>query len=772
MPLPAVVQPCLDRAVQRASSLVYRAGTEAAEALQKDSANRDAVRDLLRRLPSWRTRFADVLRRTIETTEPEPQAAAPQPGALSLSLVDDNEVVQNIEASRLAQQMAGRVEKQLAELNALMSSALGLQAIRPERNPLRPEVLANALRKLLGEDDPHPDWPGLWMRAMTDVFTEEVGQLYAECSGLLLKSGVQAAGYRLVNTPSGAKTATPSRPAPLREVSRPAPLDSRPAPLGAGVPSGPVPAGLAQAINAFMQFAGQALRGPFVRDFLANDTPHLRQALPSSYYERLQQELDSLQDGEDEAPYDPHTDAVLEAIAPVERPQRDIGTNSPLTRGAWGDYGAPRQRAIVRAQLKSEAREVGQAMGVDLVCQLVDQVAQDPRLLSPVREAMVALEPALGRLAVRSPRFAGDAESPARKLLEQVAQRSLRYNDQFSPDFERFYEAVRQRFNELNAQDGLQDAVPFEDALKLLQGEWHEQDAEEESRRQELLNAVQTAEKRQEEADRIAWELGQRSDLEGVPGVVQDFLYERWALVMAHARAHAKGGELDPGGYVAVITDLLWSVKRETALRDPAKAFELIPRVVGKLRAGLTAIGQPPGDDDIFFKALERLHRPVLKLRAKHRRQASDTAASVLDALPDEDLKPASAQVPKVADDIWLAPNELKACGFGDTEHAYHKPKQPDLSAAEADNLLARLEAGSWIDLYSRQHWHRAQLDWVNAKGTLFMFVSHGGRPHSMTRRSLQRLLCSRMVRPVAAHQVVQHAIDTLAQPRRQPLAA
>jgi hypothetical protein len=44
-------------------------------------------------------------------------------------------------------------------------------------------------------------------------------------------------------------------------------------------------------------------------------------------------------------------------------------------------------------------------MGLEVVRKLVDQVAQDPRLLAPVREAMVALEPALARLALVAPRF-------------------------------------------------------------------------------------------------------------------------------------------------------------------------------------------------------------------------------------------------------------------------------------------------------------------------------------------------------------------------------
>ncbi|MEO7641156.1 MAG: hypothetical protein ABIU07_07070, partial [Ramlibacter sp.] len=68
---------------------------------------------------------------------------------------------------------------------------------------------------------------------------------------------------------------------------------------------------------------------------------------------------------------------------------------------------------------------------------------------------------------------------------------------------------------------------------------------------------------------------------------------------------------------------------------------------------------------------------------------------------------------------------------------------------------------------------------WASTKGTLFMFTSHGGQPHSMTRRSCERLLRERLLRPVEMHGVVAHAIDALHQEKKsspnslpQPLAA
>ena len=77
-------------------------------------------------------------------------------------------------------------------------------------------------------------------------------------------------------------------------------------------------------------------------------------------------------------------------------------------------------------------------LGLEVVRKLVNEVARDPRLLVPVRGAIVALEPSLLRLAMMDPRFFSDEAHPGRRLMERVAQRSFKYNDEFSSEFKGF----------------------------------------------------------------------------------------------------------------------------------------------------------------------------------------------------------------------------------------------------------------------------------------------------------------------------------------------
>jgi hypothetical protein len=524
-----------------------------------------------------------------------------------------------------------------------------------------------------------------------------------------------------------------------------------------------------------------------IHEFLHGGTPEGDAALAPAFYARVSTDVARLEAQQDEPPpaQDPASLQRYAHTPVVDRPLRGVSTETTLDSDVWGEYAASRRRALVRARLKQKARDVAQVIGLEVVRKLVNQVAQDPRLLTPVREAIVALEPSLLRMAMIDPRFFSDEQHAGRRLVERVAERSLKFNDEFSSQFGEFRSAVADCFNSLNAVPAseVEDAAPFQSALAKLETDWAQQDEQEAAQRATVLNAVKFAEQRQAEADQIAWELGQRSDIQDAPTLVQDFLYGPWSLVMAHARLTDPGKRIDPGGYGTVVTDLLWSVKRQMTLREPARLIEMLPGLLERLRSGLAALGQSPQESEPFFIALEKLHRPVLKLRARKRRVDSDFAPLEPEhGFEDTEAPPPPPAVPQQGP--WMGPRELDAAGFQDTVpsgHAELREADGGFGTPQADSpgepapndinaVIDAFREGCWVDLSARRRWLRAQLVWASGKGTLFMFVSHGGQPHSMTRRTCERLLRERLLRPVDMGSAVSHAIEAIAQ-EREPQA-
>jgi hypothetical protein len=809
---------CIDEAV-RASSRLIAISLDEAVAAMAEAENRgtkaserhelaDAARELLKCRAAWTERYPGSLRAALQGAPLHATAAARGSGERlqDLTLVADGQVDQEIESSRLSQALQTVVAQPLADLDRLVSSLLGLPAVRPEQNPLRPEVFARVLRAVMADAAQQPGWPALWTRYMAAGLARELDQLYRRLVEMLTKADVHAAGYRVL--PIRSRTGAPvsrvaQEPGPWSPSDRsgqgPAGSGGSPSASGGSPPSHSATLFGQQSDRPTRIGSGWAdltshPRGEaLIQDFLFHGGSHATAALAPAYYARVETDLARLEAApDDEVPaFDAAMAERYSRLPAVDRPLRSVSTDTTLDRQQWGDYAASRQRSLVRTRLKKQARHADQVLGLEVVRKLVNQVAVDPRLLAPVRESIVALEPSLLRLAMVDPRFFSEEEHPGRRLLERVADRSLKFNDEFSTEFKDFSASVAATFNSLNAlpESEVSDASPFESALAELEASWTACDKAEEAQRTAVLDGVRFAEERQATADRIAWELSRRTDLENVPEVVQDFVYGPWALVMAHARMTAGDRQIDPGGHGSVVTDLLWSVKQDVTLRDPARLIDMVPGLLQRLRTGLGALGHSAQEADSFFQTLEQMHRPVLRLRARKRREDSDHAPLE----PETDTArppPAARQAPKPVHSPWMGRRELDAAGFQDTlptghgELAYadgrsiaaaddpSPPQRAELTAAEVDALVAAQREGCWVDLYSKRRWLRAQLVWASTKGTLFMFVSHGGQPHSMTRRSCERLLRERLLRPVEMHGAVSHAIDVLAQARDEPDAS
>jgi hypothetical protein len=237
-----------------------------------------------------------------------------------------------------------------------------------------------------------------------------------------------------------------------------------------------------------------------------------------------------------------------------------------------------------------------------------------------------------------------------------------------------------------------------------------------------------------------------------------------------------------------VITDLLWSVKPEVTLKQPAQLFQRVPSLLAKLRAGLASIGQDPAESEPFFQALMKLHHPVLKLRrARSRQDARESGMSPLLPVNRPEVAEANFVTEKPEGLPWMSQRELDAAGFQETlptdmaeltETPRSQPSRLESSrddsnapnraeqaavGVDPDEILADLREGRWVDLYSKRRWLRAQLVWASSKGTLFMFVSHGGQPHSMTQRICRRLIEERFLRLVRTGDVVEKALQSLA---------
>ena len=424
-------------------------------------------------------------------------------------------------------------------------------------------------------------------------------------------------------------------------------------------------------------------------------------------------------------------------------------------------------------------QRLGHQLGKEVVRLMFDNLAQDPRLLAPLKPQLRAMERAVRRLAREDSRFFSDRTHPARQLLDLITQRSLAFTAETDEGWPRFMATVQHAVQWLTGK--VVDADVVGELIDHLQAEWDRQDRVSLARAAEAARALEHAERRHLLAQELSTEFEGLMEGLDVPEFVRDFLRGAWPQVVAQARLTSLDDAVDPHGYRAVVDDLIWSVQKRTARRGrTARLAKMIPGLIARLREGLDRSGYPAGLTQRFFDGLGALHAASLQAgRDAAAQAAAQAAADAAEAAPSQFADSLHSVEP------WVAGREAQESGWvgGDSvmpalssmledpaapSFAHTAPAPADeaeRSAAAAAQLGAGLlPTGTWVELLVDGRWLRVQLTWASPQATLFMFTSPAGTAHSMSRRTLDRLRALGQIRVVAGRHVVDEALDQVAQ--------
>jgi hypothetical protein len=758
-----------------------RAALQVRETVTRDVQARNALADSAKQLRQWESELCKRYPKALSEAFSNPQGANKTKGTSpaqlqfdELELMDDVQVQTSVTLARTQQVAMLTAEASLAELNTLICSTLGLSAVQPERNPLRPESYVRALREVI-EQTNLPEATQLdWLSAMTVHLGEELRDLYVQLSSKLCDEGVVAAGYAISQAP----VAPGAAHSVAQDVQHPAKVQD-----AGGVPPPQRSASLqtsSHMVPAVHQQRREAslltldkLRRLLVGEFDAPVAVSPRDAFAQHFVREFEAGRSVV-----EVPspaFAATVPAALEALQEmkqvddmVQRLEQRLAVAPGPTVGTVVD--------VVREALRRQAKNTAQSLSLEVVSLMVDNIAIDRRLLEPVQQLVRNLEPALLRLALVDPRFFTDKRHPARALMQEITHRSMGYADANTTGFAGFLQGLSLALAPLQNAT-IESAEPFEQVLAKLQASWTRATHDSELARRAAVAALRHAEQRNLLAGKIAREIDAHPDTSQVPGVVMNFLCGPWSQVIAEA--HLTGGADDVGAekYKALVPDLLWSTHPALVRKNYAKLTRLVPPLLATLREGLETIHYPSSRTSEFLEALLGLHQLAFR-----------TAQKPADAIPEpepapEPLPPASARVLPMEDgDPWVAPQEASVSNlmeFTDDAPARDEPVASMLETAAADQVsgdgateppvdravdVQNLPLGSWLELLVNGAWERRQLTWASPHGTLFLFTSASGSPQSMTRRSLDKLVGIGNLRVVSGRTLVDGALNAVAQ--------
>jgi len=668
-----------------------------------------------------------------------------------LSLMDESEMQAQVELSKAQQSALHATDAVLAELNTLVSAAQGLRSVQPERNPLRPESYIRALQQVVGETGVSAEVRQLWMQHMRDLMGKLLAEEYKKTSQSLRDHGVQPVGYAVAGTPSGVSRGAggpgtgyggsgyggpgtgygsgysgygPSMNAPMGDYGN----------TGYGRGMGPGTGWSGESQQGSLDAAEEALLTVgILRQMLAGGDPFAPQVYGAVPAQAVVMPVDpragaasaqsSLAGG-----YYP-SGAAAEAVEDMAQLERLVGRlagggavshpgSLPVPLAGWRRPGvAP----VVYATMPMEAATQSTAMAVEVVGRMMANIAQDARLLAPVQQAVKSLEPALKQLVHHDGRFFTDSNHPARRLLDELTQRSLAFTAETEPGFSGFMRLVTEAVGHLSAHE-VKDAGPFDTVLKALQSAWDTQEQRVKAQQEAEQKAKLQAEQRELLAEKVAADIRKLPDVERVPTDVLDFAAGPWAdvVALAHVMRSDDSQDDDPSGYLALVPVLLWTAQPDLTRQETDRLNEAIPGLLAKLRKGLKTINYPPLQTSAFLQRLVALHQAAFEK---------------------------SAAPPTAESEAVTAAPELSES----SEASVSAPQDSAQAPLDAPDPYADFVIGAWVELVTNGRVVRTQLTWASPHRTLFLFTAPDASTQSMTRRMRDKLAAEGSLRVVPA---------------------
>lgn len=776
-----------------AAGLVLRAREKASLDLRERDAFAASAQRLQREEVQLRAQYPKSLLEAFSNPEQFQRSmhlAAPSLDFDQLELMDELQVEESVAIARVQQSALLATDASLAELNTLMCSALGLETVCPERNPLRPQVYINALKDALDRVQAPESMRLDWFVSMGAALGKELSERYLHVSAQLRSHGVASVGYAVLQTPgSGGVTVTASNDVePSKSVSTTSHRRSDGLGVRVGESQSVPVVDRRGTISASSGYQGRAIAPMAAGDDALLTLDKLRKLLTGelnqfhcsekveAFADQFFREFESGSVPVEVQPteFDATVPAALDALKEMQ--QLDHVVHRLEQRKAMR-HGRPASvipaDSAVHVALQGQVKDVAQALSVEVVKLMVENIARDRRLLEPVQQVIRELEPALARLSLVDRRMFTNKQHPARVLVHEVAHNSMAYASTPATGFAEFLAGVQKALNPL-MHGTIENAEPFERALGSLRDGWKITAKINTRDRARAVKILEHAEQRNVLAEKIARQIAAHRDASEVPALVVDFLCGPWAQVVAQARIVSGVGSVVADRYQALVAALFWSTHPQLTQNNIPKLTRLVPPLLATLREGLETIHYSPVKASAFIESLMGLHQQVFQSHQKPR----EAVVQALDV-----IEKGGRSVLIEEGNPWVAPDEARASNFMDLPaqsedadalpHAAGVPETEAVATSNADTqaFLAHagsdvnvLSVGSWVELRVGGEWVRTQLTWASPHGSLFLFTSALGATQSMTRRSRDKLVASGNLRVISGQPVVDGALDAVAQ--------
>ncbi|MFO1293866.1 MAG: DUF1631 family protein [Rubrivivax sp.] len=770
-------------AVERTIESLGLAALAATNVFQRDGLL-GAQFELNRKSAVFALTFNDAFDERV-TRELGPRGGAPAPARPAawdaLTLVEDREVELQISAERFGLETTHKCEWELRELDAYVGALLDAPAGEPVRNPLRPEVVGDAMIRAVDAVSERPEVRKVLGAEIGRSLADALPAAYGEIVADLRNAGVQ--------------------PLSLAVRQRAARADA---------------SGVATDFDTLgrpLDPPGTAARPERASSFGGWSTSRMGRGAPpaSGYGPGVRGGAARGGGGTPIGSVDPALMSLMRRLADLEGRASggDLYAEPDAVSGAL-----PNLIQVHRDELRRASKSGLDHLVIDVIGTLFDQILADPKIPPQLARQIARLQVPVLRAALGDPGFFASRRHPVRRFVNRIASLGAAFDDIGDESARAFVAKVHALVQEVVEGD-FDHIEIYERKLEEL-----EAFAAELARREVAAEGAQTAELLAQKEDelRLRALYAQRlaGDLAGVsaPEFVREFIGRVWSQVLLRA-AQQDGAEGELARRMRHAgRELFLSVQPKPTPAHRKAFLAELPKLMHELTEGMNLVGWPEAERRAFFGRLMPAHAEALKAAAVRQLDLNLMARQVegaLDrALPSRaDLE--RAALPVLTDEIapprfspeegarvglleeaavdWQAPvaadparqaeeAEIQRAAApaageggarsGDAPASDALPLVGDIAtAASGPELAAEVQIGFAYQMHLEGAWHKVRLAHVSPGRTFFVFT-HGQRHKrtvSLTQRMLVRLCESGRLRAYESAQLLERAT---ARARRQ----
>jgi len=374
----------------------------------------DAYNNVRAQRPEIEQRFKKTFRSLLDdsiSNKPRGITAAEDASWSELSLVDTNQIEEDVQVRQLCDKIKASVEWELRDLNVRMSYLLGRDDAQEEDNPLRPELFCRAVGKVCAELESDHQVRLAVLRSFENALSQNLGTVYHDLNTRLISHRV----LPKVRHHAGMRRTSPEkvrgqdvRGYESSQVDATRMADER---IEAAVEN--VVESTLSMFDALQRLVGNssAYKGTFSSVGEPGSAGHSRR--------NLMKAIQGLREAHEMALDLPLLGAFASKQADTsERQEVPVEFAQQLMPNfIWAN----------REQLSAAATNNIDRMKIDIVAMLFDQILADEKLPAEFKMLLGRLQLPVLRIALADGTFFATRAHPARRLIDRIASCAVGY---------------------------------------------------------------------------------------------------------------------------------------------------------------------------------------------------------------------------------------------------------------------------------------------------------------------------------------------------------